>query len=293
MLRTPHRFIVSSGLALLLVLGARAWAGPRGTGPSENKPPPPKSAPPTGKTEGGRGGTSGSQAKGTVNEYAPAKDSASDDDTLVATLKIQPTEKGAHLVSLRVHNNSEFRIGVAKLDPETAAELLWKGLFVTATYEAEPANGKKKAPTQKSLKTLNIDLMDLEGTIQEIGNDYMIVSAKPMAGKDWPDAEAPKTGTPSATLAKSVKARALKLKTLDKITQYRKPGAGAAGIADPGDFTVGQKVEVTAGIGKGKVQGILGEIRPPVQPNPGEKRETGPRPPAPPKPSGGTRKPGG
>lgn len=294
MMRISYR---SAALSTFTVLACSALlalaAPPQRPGPGTEPKPQPRGGPkppepnPRGGAQHAGGLPEGTHAKGMVNGFTLAKDSPGDDDTLVGTLSIKPYEKGAKLLTLRVHRDVEYTLGGKKLDPDTAVELLWKGLFVSVTFDVDhPSDPKKKSPTQKALKALDVDTVDLEGTVIEVGEDYVILNAKPIKG-DWPDAEPPKAGT--TPLVKAVKPRQLKLKSIEKVTRYlnqdRKP-------TEPGEFAKDQKIEAFAGIGKGKAQGLLLTLQPPLAVHTQESR--GPRPPVAPRPpTGGPRKAGG
>ncbi|HUN82058.1 MAG TPA: hypothetical protein VMV81_11190 [Phycisphaerae bacterium] len=170
-----------------------------------------------------------------------------------------------------------------------APELLWKGLFVSATFDVDkPTDPKKKAPTQKALKSLSIDSLEIEGTVVEIGDDFIIINAKPLKG-DWPDSEPPKNG--SAPLAKAVKPRAIKFKTIEKVTRVLNKELRATEL---GEYTKDEKVEAVVGVGKGKAQGLLLTLHPPVIDHSKEDKRTAQQPkPIIPKNSGGSRKAGG
>jgi hypothetical protein len=117
-----------------------------------------------------------------------------------------------------------------------------------------------------------------------MGQDYVVLKAKPIKG-DWPDAEPPKIGG-TAPLVKSAKPRELKLKSLEKVTRYLNQDLR---VTEPEEFTVGQKIEAAAGIGKGKTQGLLLNLHPPINLQTAKPKPT----PTPRPPPGKATKPGG
>jgi hypothetical protein len=274
-----HAFIASLVLGALGPAGASAQRGSSGT-PQRNPSEPQRGSEPA------RGGSKGTgNARGWIKGFTPA--TGSEEEDLIGTIKFQPEEKGAKVMTLRVHRRDgfEFKLGDVKLDMDRFPEFIWNGLYCTAGWGLEPTGDSKKKATQKELRSLVLGIVEVRGTLQEISDDFVTLKGcKPLKG-DWPDIESAKSGSSSAKPA--VKPRDLKVKTFEKISAFLTKD-GKAG--DPGEYEAGQPVEVWMAFGKGKTLGIMASVR---RATAGEQRsepEPGrPRPLPPPRQGGGRR----
>jgi len=281
-----------ASLLLAPMSASLAHAQTRGSGggsaPQKKPAEPPKGAEPT------RGGAKETgKVKGWIKGFTPA--AGTEEEDLIGTLKFQPEEKGGKVMTLRVHRRDtvEFKFGTEKLDFERFQEFVWPGLYCTAAWGLEPTGDAKKKPTQKELKGLVLEIVEVRGTLQEITDDSVTVKGcKPLKG-DWPDVEPSKgSSAGSSPSGKSaIKPRDLKIKTFEKLSAFLNR-EGKAG--DPGEYQVGDPVEVWMAFGKSKAFGIMASVRKAKAEEPGSKSEPGrPRQPTLPKPGGGGRKPGG
>jgi hypothetical protein len=252
--------------------------GPRGSEPSKGRE----------STRSGEKSGTPTRIRGWVLSYTPTQ---SGDETMLGLLKILPEEKGMKVQTLNLVRSAELQIRMddKKIDVDQLPELLFKNLYCSVDWiHATTESGKKS--TKKVVKTLQFESIDIVGTIEELGDDYIIVRGTPPRG-DWPEAGGgghPGQTQPT-TVARKVKAKKLRLKTMERISiflnEQNKPG-------DASEFATGDKVELRCAYGKSL--GILLAVKHPldvVTQDPNESKATkGPVAP-PPRPT--RRKSGG
>jgi hypothetical protein len=237
--------LLTVGISLVLAepLAAQSrGGGPRGGGsrtkkPTEKKP---KADEPDWVDNG--------NDKCHILKFEPATDAA--DETLIGYLSVKPmSTKKARTLKLAVRKTDKLQIdlGGQAIELEALAGLEWKGLTCNASWilgSSQPtANTGEKKPKKKKgreLITLSIDPLELEGTIESIEGDSILVKAKPAKDGEWP-ISAGKEGNDSKT-TKKVPYRKLKLRFIDEFTKFE----GSSGTLELGDFQVGQDVEITA-----------------------------------------------
>ncbi|MBU0639079.1 MAG: hypothetical protein ABII12_15840 [Planctomycetota bacterium] len=212
--------------------------------------------------------------KGQVYKFEVVVDE--NDADLVGILKVRPLAKGAKVLKLRVHNKEDVQITVAghRFTAEMYPEILWKGLFCSADWSFEgeddlstPTDEEKKQRSrrrsQKQLRALTFDTLEVEGKIEEIDNDVVVLKARPKDGRQWPDIEARlarKQKQPSADeKPRPVAEKKIRLKMLDGMTGFED---AASHSLDLGDFEVDQQIEAKVVFaGTGKKQGMLVTLR--------------------------------
>jgi hypothetical protein len=282
------------GVWAAILLAGLAWpagavAQPR-QGPGSREPTrrPPVRAP------GGSEAMSGTY-KGYIVKYSPSQDSEVED--LLGLLSVKSDDKETKTLKVRVRRRDglAINVGASKLDLETAPDVLLKGLYCSVSWEYELTEGKKK-PTQRDLVAITLETMEVEGKVDSVGDDMVILKARPLSG-EWPGAHSePATGGRlGQSEAKLPPIRKIRLKPVENVTKYTNSELKQG---DPGDFEPGQEIEATVVFGRAK-EGMILDLRPPgagpsggglIPFQPGGGR---PAPPPPPPRGGGRRKPGG
>ena len=275
---------------------------------------------PTGKRPGGQlpGKTGGSddrtwtdtgQDRCRIVKFEPVTDAA--DEALVGYLSVKPMVKNAKTLKLIVRKTESFKIEIAgqQVDLDALAGLEWKGLICDASWgsaSAPPSSDsgdkeikkKSKSKKQRELRTLTLETLPVEGSIESLEGDSVVVKVRPQNNLEWPDAEAKgnenggNTGGKKGTNKpvndpKPTKAplRKLKLKVMDDFTKFE---GREASTLELGDFQAGLEIEavVVCGTKSGlmvvlKTASLEGKKEE-------EKPKEGPRP-----PEGGRGRPGG
>ncbi|MEK6643963.1 MAG: hypothetical protein AABZ08_08640 [Planctomycetota bacterium] len=242
----------------------------------------------TGGEQGRSGVTESQKPTGFITKFALAKPGDAED--IAGKLSIKPVD--SKTVNIEIPREGVvYRFGDRVIDAEAAFELLGKGLYCSAGWGYADTGDAKKKPTVKQLTSLTLEMVIAEGTIEEIGSDFIVIKVRPTRG-DWPDADVD-IKKQSTALTKVIKPRPFKLKTPDNISKFTnkegKPG-------DSGDYQNGDKIEVTFVYSKTAGSGILEVLRHPyVKATTGgrgqEEEKKAPRPPpgptGPKKPRGG------
>ncbi len=177
------------------------------------------------------------------------------DDTYFAEIKVKPDGKGAKILTLKIRKGEDLPIelGGVKLTEEQLLDLPWKGLACNAEWgyasrqrKSEEKENKKERP--RELKMLTLETFEVQGTIESIEGETIVLKATPMGGKEWPDVEERRAAMPDNKKGTTTKkpppivARKLKLRLLGDVTKLV---GGDEGTLELGDFEVGQEVEAT------------------------------------------------
>jgi hypothetical protein len=238
--------LLTIGVSLVLAepLSAQGrGGGPRSGGGSRAKKPPSGQKPKVDEPDWVDTGSD----KCHILKFEPTTDPA--DETLVGYLSVKPMGKKAKTLKLAVRKTDKLQIevGTQAIELDALGGLEWKGLTCTASWihgsSQPPANTgekPKKKTKGRELTSLSIDTLDLEGTIESIEGDSILIKAKPMRDGDWPAPAGKDSSDPKA--AKKVALRKLKLKIVDEFTKFE----GSGGTLELGDFQVGQDIEATA-----------------------------------------------
>ena len=257
--------IANSALAQHGPGGGRA----RGGGGGGPKPPP--TVGPIQKKPVSTVGEQPGSFRGQISKWELGGDAK--DENLIGTLTIRPVEKGAKSIKLQVRRADEqaggkndcIALGSHPFDADAYGDVLWKGLYCEVTWDWLHKEGdpEKKKPTIRELKKLTFDTLSVEGKIEEMEGEFLIIKVRPAAGRDWPDAdtkEAPMSSQPKkaggAATAKQVVAKKLRLKVFDDVTTFLD---AAKQPLDVGDFAVDQQIEAV--VVYGKKDGILVELK--------------------------------
>ena len=200
-----------------------------------------------------------------IVKFEAAKDSA--DEDLIGHLSVRPLAKKARTLKLIVRKTDDLRIEVGgqSVEMDDLAGLEWKGLIGSVSWgspgkqpgsdDGDQGKSKKKskssAKKDRELRTLTLESLEVEGTIDSIEGDAIILKARPKGDQEWLDAEGKssnegqqpdkpgKNGT-DPKQEKKAPQRKLKLKIIDDLTKFE---GGNAGLLELGDFQVGQGVE--------------------------------------------------
>lgn len=200
--------------------GRRGGGGERGTGRSA---PQPNTPPASAELEG--------SLPGFILGFTPAQSSNED---LVGHLKVKPIERNGRTLKLAVHRVEDLHISLEgrELNLDEAQELFKKGLHCWIEWGVN-RDGRDKS-TKRELRSLKFTAIDVEGSIESIADDLIVLKAKPKTG-DWPGADN------SASLnAKPPATRKLKLRTIPDVTSFTNPNDEAL---DAADFEPEQSVE--------------------------------------------------
>lgn len=274
-------FVLAFSLLLTLLLalpesvsaqGMQPRGGPPGRGMDPNRKP---------STPTSRPSSNEPQWKDTgrdfvrILKYEPVKDSSEED--LLGYVTVKALAKGAKALKLRVRKGEDVRVEIngQAIDPEKYGDLPWKGLCANAEWGKAYSKGggdkkSKSSSKEQEIQTLNFETITVEGAIESIEGDTIVIKAKPTNDQDWPNTSpTPKTGTTE----KKVPFKKLKLKILEGITQF---AGGKGGSLELTDFQVGQDVEasVSCGIKLGllsvlKAPGVEGTNKEGGNPSPG------------------------
>lgn len=274
------------------VSGAIALAGPKPTGGGGGRP-----AGGGPKQSGGESKGSGikesQKPQGFITKFTPAK--PTDPEDVAGSLSIKPIGKDSKTITMVVPREGvDYKIGDTLLDQEAAFELIANGMYCSAGWGFPSTGDDKKKSKEKRLTSLTFETVEAEGTLEEVGTDFITLKVKPARG-DWPDSDADAKATPGSPV-KQQRPRSIKMRVSDRVSKFLnqdgKPG-------DSGDYQNGQKIEVLFVYSKLKGSGVLTTLRHPFikenAENGGraqtpEEPKKGPRPPPPPK---GGRRPGG
>lgn len=186
-----------------------------------------------------------------VMKLEPVKEG---DDTYFAEIKVRPDGKGARILTLKIRKGEDLPIelGGVKLTEEQLLDLPWKGLACNAEWGFASRGGSKGADAKKErpreLRMLTLETFDVQGTIESIEGESIIIKATPVGGKEWPDVEERRAAMPDNKKGTTTKklppvvARKLKLRLLGDVTKFV---GGDDGTVEIGDFEIGQDVEAT------------------------------------------------
>ncbi|GJQ25902.1 MAG: hypothetical protein HBSAPP02_09340 [Phycisphaerae bacterium] len=247
------RFAALVALGCALVVSADAFGQPgagrrgggggaRGARPTGPRAPQPNTPPASAELEG--------SLPGFILGFTPAK---SGNEELVGYLKIKPIEKNGRTLKLAVHRVEDVKLSLAnrELSVEEAQDLFRKGLYCSVEWGVN-RDGKDKS-AKRELRTLKFDAIDVEGSIESIADDLIVLKAKPKSG-DWPgtDNSASQNDKPPAM-------RKLKLRTIPEVTSFTNPNDEALDIAD---FEPEQSVDATI-IFNRSAEGMIVNLRRP------------------------------
>ncbi len=178
-----------------------------------------------------------------------------DEDEFLGTIKVKPIENKSRTVSLLIRESDELRITVGgiTITVDELEELPWKGLYCTTSWrfgppadlETDREDVKKPRRQKRELQSLSFDLLNVEGTVDSVEEDIIILKVKPKNGKNWPDIEAKRILNPKYfgnRTTKRVAQRKIKLKMLDDVAKFL---AGNGAPLDLMDFEDKQKIEAT------------------------------------------------
>ena len=156
-------------------------------------------------------------------------------------------------------------------DVEDLEEKPLKGLFCRATWgdpdeeaaEEEDADSKKKKKKKKKrrvLRSLSFETINVEGKIQSIEGETIVLKVRPTGGQEWPDIEARRSRSPKkpGNKPKKVARRKIRLKLLEELTEFE---AGNSAPLDLGDFEVDQRIEAI--VACGTKAGMMVKLRAP------------------------------
>lgn len=293
MTRTRNPLISICVAIGFLAAGAMALAGPKPTGGGGGRP---AGAGPKQPGESKGSGIKESQKpQGFITKFTPAK--PTDPEDVAGTLAIKPIGKDSKTVTMVVPREGvDYKIGDTVLDQDAAFELIATGMYCSAGWGFPDTGDDKKKSKEKRLTSLTFETVEAEGTLEEVGTDFISLKIKPVRG-EWPDADAD-AKVPPGSPVKQQKPKSIKMRVSDRVSKFLnqdgKPG-------DSGDYQNGQKIEVLFVYSKSKGSGVLTTLRHPfIKENAKdggraqvpEETKKGPRPPAP-KPGGGRTRGGG
>ncbi|MBI5763850.1 MAG: hypothetical protein HZA51_10040 [Planctomycetes bacterium] len=272
--------------------GAIALASPKPTGGSGGRPTGGNPRQPGGESKGS-GIKESQKPQGFITKFTPAK--PTDPEDVAGTLSIKPIGKDSKTITMVVPREGvDYKVGDLVLDHDAALELIANGMYCSAGWGHPDTGDAKKKSKEKRLTSLTFEIVEVEGTLEEVGTDFITLKVKPLHG-DWPDSELD-AKVPPGSPVKPMKPRSIKMRVSDRVSKFLnqdgKPG-------DAGDYQNGQKIEAFFVYSKTKGSGVLTTLRHPfVKENAKdggraqtpEEPKKGPRPPAPPK---GGRRPGG
>lgn len=197
--------------------------------------------------------------QGRIYKFEPTDD----DEDSIGTLKIRPNPPESRTLKLEVTDDDNVRVSLAghHFDPLEYPEILSKGFFCSVrwgTQQSEDEQTKKKAP--KLLRSLELETLVVQGRIDEIGDDYLVlVRARPQDGRQWPDVAAylARTSRTSDSQKTSRPARKkLELGFVEPVTSFADAKGSPLYMSD---FTEGEDVEAV--IAYGGKRGLLIELR--------------------------------
>ncbi|MBU0718875.1 MAG: hypothetical protein KJ749_11545 [Planctomycetes bacterium] len=201
--------------------------------------------------------------QGRIYKFELTDPAESDDENSIGLLKIRSSQPGVRTLKLEVTDDADVRVSLAghRFDPFEYQDVLTKGFFCSARWgikQDEEEQKKRTAP--KLLRGLEFETLAVEGEIDEIGDDYVVlVKARPKDGQQWPDVAAYLARTARTTDSQKTTRPArkkLELSFVEPVTSF----ADAAG--EPlylSDF--GEEEDVEAVIVYGGRRGLLVEIR--------------------------------
>jgi hypothetical protein len=283
--RVPTLKLLSILLVPWMVIPALVLAGPsqpgrRGGGDAKRPPTP-------AKTEQASSAELDGSMKGCIQRFTPSKDAA--DEDLLGYLTFKPLDRRTKPIKLAVRKTDDVKIGLPNhsFAPEEASEYLYKGLFCTVTWQ--PNRDPKSKSVKRELKDLVMDTLDIEGKIDQLADDSIIIRGRPKEG-DWPIVESDAPTKASASASKLATQKKIKLKVIQDLTQYTDPSDTPL---EASQFEAGQSIDAT--IVYGKSQGIIVSLR---TPGPRTAKAIAPEagrgaPPPPPRGGGGRRPVGG
>jgi len=235
---------VSCCMVLLCAIPAEAQRGPnRPSGPGGGGPrrPPPKKPP--------KDRPSGSE-QGRLIKFKPAKESSEDED-LLGVLSVKAFGNDKKVVRMLVRRSDDLKVRVRDhvFDTEELGDVLWKGLYCTASWRLDNRNPNRKRK-KKELQGLSFDTLDVEGTVYQIDDGMVVVKGVPRGGRQWPDVQAKGRSGPNGrpgNRPRRVIRRKLKLKVLEDVTTFLDASGDEMGLDD---FEIGQEVEATVVYGR-------------------------------------------
>ncbi len=227
---------------VLFVCAMPVEAQPRGPGGGGPGRPPPGQPP--------RGDQPSGSEQGRLIKFKPAKDGSEDED-LLGVLSIKAFGKDAKVVKIVVRRSDGLMVKVKDhiFDADELEEVLWRGLFCTASWRLEDTDSKRKRK-KKELRNLSFDTLEIEGTVYEIDDGMVIVKGVPKGGRQWPDVEAKARGGAGGRRGnqpKRIIRRKVKLKVLDDLSAFLDASDDEMGLDD---FEIGQEVEATIVYGR-------------------------------------------
>lgn len=228
--------VVSWCVLFVCAMPVEAQRGPGG-GPGQ---PPPRKPPKEDRPSGSE--------QGRLIKFKPAKDGNEDED-LLGVLSVKAFGRDAKVVRIIVRRSDDLKVKVRDhvFDSEELGEVLWRGLYCTASWRLEDSTRKRK---KKELQNLSFDTIEIEGTVYEIDDGMVIVKGVPKGGRQWPDVEAKARGGRSGwqnNKPKRVIRRKLKLKVLEDLAAFLDASGDEMGLDD---FEIGQEVEATIVYGR-------------------------------------------
>ncbi|QDV91767.1 hypothetical protein RAS2_28730 [Phycisphaerae bacterium RAS2] len=228
------RFATLAALGCALLISADAFGqpgagrrggGPRGARPTGPRAPQSNTPPASAELEG--------TLPGFILGFTPAKEGS---EELIGYLKVKPIEKNGRTLKLAVHRVEDLQLalGSRELNLDEAQEYFKKGLYCSVEWGVN-RDGKDKS-TKRELRSLKFDAIEVEGSIESIADDLIILKAKPKAG-DWPGVDNTNTTNPRPPAN-----RKLKLRTIPDVTSFTNPNDEALDVAD---FEAEQSVDAT------------------------------------------------
>jgi len=232
-------------VVFLCAMPVEAQRGPGGGGPSR---PPRPDQPPRGDQPQGEQ-PSGSE-QGRLVKFKPAKDGSKDEE-LLGVLSVKAFGKDTKVVRIMVRRSDELKVKVQDhvFDVDELEEVLWRGLYCTASWRLEDSDSKRKRK-KKELHDLAFDTLEIEGKVYKIEDGTVIIKGVPKDGRPWPDEDAnARSGPPGRrdNKPKRVIRRKVKLKALESLSAFKDAADDEVGLDD---FEVGQEVEATVVYGR-------------------------------------------
>jgi len=255
------------GLAVVLCAAQMVYGQrrvPRSRGPSQPRPEvrqPRSGADADGDLESG-------VCQGRISKFDTRDLDSSDNEDLIGLLKIRPSQPGARTLKLEVTDNADVSVSLARhhFDPFEYEDILTKGFFCSVRWAIarsdEEQNGKvrRTRTAPKALRSLELETLTVEGKIDEIGDDYIVLArARPKDGRQWPDVAAylARTGRTADSQKTSRPVRKkLELSFVEPITSFVDAAGETLYLSD---FSEGEEVEAVLAYG-GK-RGLLVELR--------------------------------
>lgn len=191
---------------------------------------------------------------GWIIKFQPPRDR--DDEDLFGYLRLRPNDKDARTLKLRILRSEPPMVELGKrsdFEAEELPDLLARWLQCTVDWKVENPDSKRRIK-DKMVTRVSFPSLDVEGTIEEIEDDMIVLRARPKNNQPWPGQkeDSPRRNPSQASQVKKVPLRKLKIKLIEDVPTFSDAKSSQLDLVD---FEPSQTVE--AGIVYGKRESIL------------------------------------